>query len=150
LEWFKKDGLPRLIHRSILSRLVSVINRELQGFDEPFHVEVNDNLTFTARFADDRMVNSKALSGGEKVMLALSFWSAINRTFAQNLGIMVLDEPTSGLDDENQQRLYTVLEQWKNLLHRRDQQVIIITHDAGMESTFDNVYRFGPASLLFI
>ena len=138
LDWFKKDGLPRLIHRSILGRLVSVINDNLKLFDEPFTVSVNDNLTFTALFNDGCMINSKSLSGGQKVMLALSFWSAINRTFAQNLGIMILDEPTDGLDSQNSAKMHDVLDQWKKLLHSRKQQVLIITHDDSLENVFDS------------
>jgi DNA repair exonuclease SbcCD ATPase subunit len=140
--WLKKDGLPRLIHRSILGQLVKVINAELELFDDPFFVEVNEDLTFTAFFGDGRVTNSKDLSGGEKVMLALSFWSALNRTFAANLGIMILDEPTAGLDRDNLQKFYLVAEQWKQLLHRRGQQVVVITHDEEM-GIFDHVYHFG-------
>jgi DNA repair exonuclease SbcCD ATPase subunit len=141
VDWLKKDGLPRLIHRSILRQLTDVINSELKSFSDPFSAEVNDDLTFTALFEDGRQINSKALSGGQKVMLALSFWSAINRTFAKNLGIMILDEPTDGLDTDNMERLYGVLDRWKRLLHQRGQQVVIITHDEGMEQVFDTVFH---------
>ena len=143
IHWLRKDGLPRLIHRSVLHRLTEIINRELAGFRHPFQVEVNDDLTFTALFEDGRRIHSKVLSNGQKIMLALSFWSAVNMTFAQNLGIMIFDEPADCLDRENTELFYEVMEQRKVLLHRRGQQVAIITLDEGMTDIFDTVYRIG-------
>lgn len=141
--WLKKEGLPRLVHRSILRQLTSLINTELSQYDNSFAIEVNDDLTFTAIFADGRRINSRALSGGQKTMLALSFLSAINRTFLQDIGIMVWDEPTDGLDPVNTETLYSILEQKKKLLHQRGQQLVIITFDEGMIPVFDAVCRIG-------
>jgi len=141
IDWLRKDGLPRLIHRSILRKLTGVVNEELACFERPFTVAVNDDLTFTASFADGRRIHSRILSNGQKIMLALSFWSAVNRTFAQNLGIMILDEPADCLDPENTLLFYSILEKWKKMLHRRGRQVVIITLDEGMVELFDTVYR---------
>jgi len=145
LDWFRQDGLPRLIHRSILRQLTHVVNEELACFDHPFSVAVNDDLTFTASFGDGRRIHSKVLSNGQKIMLALSFWSAINRTFAKNLGIMIFDEPADCLDPENTLLFYAILEKWKKILHQRGQQVAIITLDEGMAELFDTVYRLGES-----
>jgi len=144
LDWLKKSGLPRLIHHSVLEQLVSTINRELICFADPFEVSVNDDLTFTAMFPDGVRSVAKDLSGGQKVMLAMAFWSAINRTFAQNLGIMILDEPTDGLDQDNKQHLYRIMEEWAKLLRLRGQQVMVITHDTEMEDSFDSVLVLEP------
>jgi DNA repair exonuclease SbcCD ATPase subunit len=141
ISWFKKDGLPRLIHRSILKQLTTIINTELESFGKPFSVEVNDDLTFTATFPNGVIMNSRALSDGQKVMLAMAFWIAVNRTFAQNIGIMILDEPTSGLDSVNSACLYGILERLKKSLHQRGQQVVIITFDEEMTSVLDEVYH---------
>jgi DNA repair exonuclease SbcCD ATPase subunit len=147
IDWLRKDGLPRLVHRSILRQLTHVVNEELTCFDRPFSVTVNDDLTFTALFGDGRRIHSKILSNGQKIMLALSFWSAINRTFAKNLGIMIFDEPADCLDPENTLLFYAILEKWKTMLHRRGQQVAIITLDEGMTELFDTVYRIGESPL---
>jgi DNA repair exonuclease SbcCD ATPase subunit len=141
LTWFKKDGLPRQIHRSVLDQLVSTINRELGCFESPFTVTTNEDLTFTATFPNGTRSMAKDLSGGQKVMLAMAFWSAINRTFAQNLGMMILDEPTDGLDRDNKEYLCRIMEEWSKLLRHRGQQVIIITHDIEMENSFDSVIK---------
>jgi DNA repair exonuclease SbcCD ATPase subunit len=141
LAWLRKDGLPKLVHASVLKQLCSVVNEELSLFDDPFKVEVGEDLSFVAYFEDERVIPSKALSGGQKVMLALSFWSAVSRVFAKNLGLMILDEPTDGLDADNNERLYQIMLRWRQLLHQRGQQVIIITHDAGMSDVFDNIVQ---------
>jgi exonuclease SbcC len=133
LNWLKRDGIPRLIHTSVLRQLVTAINDELELFNTPFRVAVNDDLTFTAYFKDGTKIISKGLSGGQKVMLALAFWGAVNQTFAKNLGIMILDEPTDGLDSDNYAMLYELLVRWKQLLQQRQQQVIIISHDSDMQ-----------------
>jgi DNA repair exonuclease SbcCD ATPase subunit len=141
ITWFKRDGLPRLIHRSILRQLSIIINTELEMYDKPFSIEVNDDLTFTATFADGVRINSRDLSGGQKVMFALSFLSAINSTFLKDIGIMIWDEPTDGLDAVNTDFLYAALERKKKLLHQRGQQLMIITFDTGMIPVFDTVYQ---------
>jgi DNA repair exonuclease SbcCD ATPase subunit len=141
LAWLRKDGLPKLVHASVLKQLCSVVNEELSFFDDPFKVEVGEDLSFVAYFEDERVISSKALSGGEKVMLALSFWSAVSRVFAKNLGIMILDEPTDGLDADNNERLYQIMLRWRQLLHQRGQQVLIISHDEGMKDVFDHVIQ---------
>jgi DNA repair exonuclease SbcCD ATPase subunit len=141
LLWLRKDGLPKLVHASVLRQLCSVVNEELFFFDNPFKVEVGEDLSFVAYFEDERVIPSKALSGGQKVMLALSFWSAVSRVFAKNLGVMILDEPTDGLDADNNERLYSIMQRWRTLLHQRGQQVIIITHDEGMSSVFDQIIQ---------
>ena len=141
LAWLRKDGLPRLVHANVLKRLCSVVNEELHLFDDPFRVEVSDDLSFVAYFEDERVIPSKALSGGQKVMLALSFWSAVSRVFAKNLGVMCLDEPSDGLDADNNELFLQILQQWRQLLHQRGQQVILITHSTDVETVCDHVIK---------
>ena len=141
LAWLRKDGLPRLVHANVLKQLCSVVNEELRLFDDPFRVEVSDDLSFVAYFEDERVIPSKALSGGQKVMLALSFWSAVSRVFAKNLGVMCLDEPSDGLDVDNNELFLQILQQWRQLLHQRGQQVILITHSTDVETVCDHVIK---------
>ena len=143
IDWLKKDGLPRLVHRSVLNELVTAINDELACFADPFRVKVNDDVTFTAIFDNGNEIRSRALSGGEKYMLGLAFLSAVNRTFARNLGIMFIDEPTASLDARHVQLLFRILGQWKNVLLSRSQQLIVVTHVEDMAQVADSVVRFG-------
>jgi DNA repair exonuclease SbcCD ATPase subunit len=141
LAWLRKDGLPKLVHASVLKQLCSVVNEELAFFDDPFKVEVSEDLSFVAYFEDERVIPSKALSGGQKTILGLAFWSSVNRIFAKNLGVLVIDEPGSDLDEDNNELFYKNLIRWKQVLHQRQQQVIIITHLYSVESACDHIIQ---------
>lgn len=140
LRWLHKDGLPRLIHASVLKDLVQVINYELRQYNEPFNVSVNEDLTFRVHFPDGTQGVSTSISGGQRYLLVLSFLMAMNRTFAQNLGIMFLDEPTAFLDEENVMFLTKILEQLKRILRSRGQQLVIVTHVETLATIADTVY----------
>ena len=145
IDWFRKDGLPRLVHRSVLNDLVAAINGELAMFADPFRVRVNEDVTFTAIFEErgaSKEILSKALSGGEKYMLGLAFLSAVNRTFASNLGVMFIDEPTASLDTRHIGLLFRILYQWKTVLRKQGRQLIIVTHVEDMAQIADTVIRF--------
>lgn len=143
VQWLRKDGLPRLVHRSVLKELLAAVNEELAQFQASFRVAVNDDVSFTAIFGSGKQIPSKALSGGEKYILGISFLIAVNRTFAGNLGIMFLDEPTASLDAFHLRLLLRSLQQWKTILHRRQRQLIIVTHVEEMAAIADAVIRFG-------
>lgn len=147
VDWLKKDGLPRLVHRTVMQELARAVNDELGRFKDPFRVKVNDDVSLTAIFETGKEIKSKALSGGEKYMLGIAFMAAVNRTFARNLGIMFLDEPTASLDALHIQLLFQSLRQWKQVLHRRNEQLIIVTHVEEMARIADTVIRFGSEEM---
>lgn len=140
LRWLHKDGLPRLIHASVLKDLARVVNDELRRYDDPFTVTVNEDLTFRVHFPDGTRGNSTSISGGQRYLLVLSFLMAMNRTFAQNLGIMFLDEPTAFLDEENVMFLLKILEQLKRTLRSRGRQLVVVTHVEALATIADTVY----------
>jgi exonuclease SbcC len=73
-----------------------------------------------------REVDSKRLSGGERMALALAIRLAISDVLAaKKLGFLILDEPTVHLDSENRGRLREAF----STLTRVSRQVIVITHD---------------------
>jgi exonuclease SbcC len=73
-----------------------------------------------------REVDSKRLSGGERMALALAIRLAISDVLAaKKLGFLILDEPTVHLDSENRGRLQEAF----SALTRVSRQVIVITHD---------------------
>lgn len=146
LDWFHRDRLPRLMHKSFLDKLVQVVNHNLGRFRNPFSVRVNDDVSFKIEFADGQSRDSKALSVGESDLLGISFLGALNLTSAQKLGIMVIDEPTASLDGENLVLLFQVFEHWKKDLLRRNGQLIIVTHVEEMSGIADTVFRLPPRS----
>ncbi|NJL44212.1 MAG: hypothetical protein HC945_02775 [Nitrosarchaeum sp.] len=81
------------------------------------------------------------LSGGERTALALAYRLALNASINSLVGSMrtrdfiILDEPTDGFSREQLDRLRDVFEQL------RVRQVIIVSHEAQIESFVDHVVR---------
>ena len=102
-----------------------------------------DDLSFSAHKPNGVVEPADRLSGGEKVVLALSFRLAINSLFGGEVGMMVLDEPTAGLDEHNLGCLADVLAKLCDLTRKKGQQIIMITHEARLQRVFDNVIHLG-------
>lgn len=81
------------------------------------------------------------LSGGEKTSCALAYRLALNRvindmmTTIRTKDLLILDEPTDGFSSEQLERVREVLYQL-NI-----KQIIIVSHEAKLESFVDNVIR---------
>jgi exonuclease SbcC len=81
------------------------------------------------------------LSGGERTSVALSYRLALNKAINDVAGeiktkdIIMLDEPTDGFSTEQLDKIRDVLEELNM------KQVIIVSHEAKIESFVDNVIR---------
>jgi len=82
------------------------------------------------------------LSGGEKNAAALSYRLALNQvinnlvTDIKTKDLLILDEPTDGFSEEQLDRMRLVLEEL-NI-----KQIVLVSHEAKIESFVDNVIRF--------
>ncbi len=82
------------------------------------------------------------LSGGEKTAAALAYRLALNQvtnslvSTIKTRDLLILDEPTDGFSSEQLDRMRAVLEQMKM------GQIIIVSHEAKIESMVDRVIRF--------
>lgn len=85
----------------------------------------------------------ESLSGGEKTAVALSYRLALNKVIndvvsgIKTKDILILDEPTDGFSSEQLDKVRDVLDQL------RINQVIIVSHEAKIESFVDTVIRVG-------
>ncbi len=81
------------------------------------------------------------LSGGERTSVALSYRLALNKVLNEHFsslkttGLLILDEPTDGFSTQQLDTVRDVLEQ------AGVTQVIIVSHEAKMESLADNLIR---------
>jgi exonuclease SbcC len=81
------------------------------------------------------------LSGGEKTACALAYRLALNkvitalRSTISTKGLVILDEPTDGFSADQVSRMRDVLEQLKA------RQIILVSHEAMIESLSDHVLR---------
>jgi len=124
-----RDNLPRLMANSLLERLVTEVNTNLEDFGNPFHVEASDDLSFIACKPKGFKEPASRLSGGEKILLAVAFRFAVNSIFAADAGMLVLDEPSAGLDTHNIDCFADIIERILAATQARQQQIIIVTHD---------------------
>ena len=109
--------------------------------------EDRDGVRITC-FHDAGDVDVRALSGGERMALALSLRLAIASLVAGNVDFIVLDEPTAHLDRERRRGFVRMmLEAFRRGLGHVS-QLVVITHDnevfEGVD--VDSVYSFRQAS----
>lgn len=134
---FHHEALPRIVADGYMGELADQINKNLEDFGSPFVIRPGDDLGFVYRKGRGKERTAAALSGGEAVVLAISFRIAVNAIFASHIGMMVLDEPTEGLDDDNMDCLEGALRRLAEISRARGHQVIMITHQRGLERVFD-------------
>jgi DNA repair exonuclease SbcCD ATPase subunit len=137
--------LPVVAAQTCLEELWPEIDAVLERFDAPFRIHAVSNLRFVVKKHNGIIEPAERLSGGEKVVFALAFRIAVNSNYAGQLGLLCLDEPTAGLDDDNLGCLEIALGRLRELSHSRGLQVILITHESGIDSLFDRVIKLSPA-----
>ncbi len=108
--------------------------------DELLQARLDENFTPVID-QNGYQMDYQSLSGGEKTSLALAYRLALNKvindmmTSIKTHDLLILDEPTDGFSDEQLDRMRDVLDE----LALR--QVIIVSHEAKMESFVDHVAR---------
>lgn len=135
-----RSNLPGKVARIMLGRLEGAINRDLALFGDPFWVETNEDLTFTAHQPGRPPEPAGRLSVGQRVILALPFWFA----WKSEIGMLCLDEPTANLDADNQAYLAAALKTMAAAV-RGSRQVIMVTHADSLRPAFDAVIDLGRA-----
>lgn len=138
---FHKDAAPRFVAQRNLEHLQVAVNENLAMFDTDFRVTADEGLSFQARFTNGSVQPAERLSGGQKVVLALSFRLALNLMFAENIGALYLDEPTAWLDEHHIRGFEPVLGRLREFSTARGLQSIIITHERSLAPLFDSVIQ---------
>ena len=133
-----RDRLPRRVAQANLLRMEGDINEGLEFFGDPFWVESDENLNFVVHKPGEPAQPASWLSTGQRVVLALSFWSAVASLWSQDLGMLALDEPTANLDEENRKFLSQALGALTAKVRGR-RQLIMVTHDPNLRTAFDQV-----------
>lgn len=138
-----REELPRRVHARVLRAMEERINAELEEFHSPFRVSSQDDLSFMAHFETGLNIDARALSGGQKVMLAFAFWVTVHDLFADQLGLLVFDEPTDGLDLRNRERAVQVFSALGRRVKERGHQILVVTHDELLQPAFHQVMEIG-------
>jgi DNA repair exonuclease SbcCD ATPase subunit len=135
---FHWSSLPRLVSLANLSAIVQEVNKTLVNFESPFWVEADSELNFLVHFPGSPARSAGSLSGGQKVVLAICFRSAVNKIFGNEIGMMFLDEPTAGLDSDNLNNFKIMLEKMSMAIEGGF-QLFVITHEESLSSSFTQI-----------
>ena len=138
------DAFPKYLMIGLLEMLTTNINYYLSAFNAPYTVKIDNSSTeLYCEFNNGETFVASELSGGQKMILAISWLLALHNTFAteESCGFLTLDEPTNHLDAENIQNLTNVMAQVKQAAKGSNLQILVITHEAALEPLFDSVIR---------
>ena len=146
--WLEETFLPAVT--TVESHVLASVQREFaELFTSHFTALIEDD-TITVSLGEqfEPLVTQNGydatleqLSGGEKTAVALSYRLALYRVVSDFLrtittrDILILDEPTDGFSTEQLSRVRDVI---RGLGCR---QVILVSHEQGMEGTCDHVIR---------
>ena len=96
-------------------------------------VELMKSVGLSENFANRRVLK---LSGGEQQRIAIA------RSLSYNPQIILADEPTGNLDKDTEDE---ILEIFKNLAHKENKCVIIVTHSKNVCDNVDVIYELKNA-----
>jgi DNA repair exonuclease SbcCD ATPase subunit len=136
-----RNAAPRLIAEGYLDHLIGDIDDFLDIFGADFRIRLGDKLGFIADFVDGRMQAAGRLSEGQKGVLALAFWVAVNSLFAGKIGFLSLDEPTASLDQHSLGALEVALGRLRDLSESTGLQCLLVTHEPSLAGLFDGVLQ---------
>lgn len=148
-EWFHHTNGPHVVIKSALDDLTAGTQDFLRRFEAEFSISPDyEAACFRYFYNDGRPVSEgfapvTELSGGQKVMLAVSFRLATYCMFAARLGLLTLDEPTIWLDAENVDSFCRMLGKVREIAAKMNLQILISTHEPGVANQVDSCVSFG-------
>lgn len=95
-------------------------------------LELLSDVGLGKKHADRRVLK---LSGGEQQRVAIA------RSLSYNPKIIIADEPTGNLDKETESEILSI---FKNLAHKENKCVIIVTHSENVCKNCDLIYELQP------
>ena len=135
---------------TIERHVMLAINREFNEYFKNWFSTLMEDETLSVRLDDDFTpqieqngyeTSIENLSGGEKTSVALAYRLSLNKVIndivsqIKTKGILMLDEPTDGFSTEQLDKVREVLEML------RVDQIIMVSHEAKIESFVDKVIR---------
>ncbi|MEM1729165.1 MAG: AAA family ATPase [Candidatus Jordarchaeales archaeon] len=138
---YGKDGIQKLI-RSRAKPLIKKYTKEyLNRFNlEYSDVKLDDDYEITV-IGPSGSQSVDAVSGGERVALAIALRMAIAKVIAEGkVSTMIMDEPTVFLDEERRRELIEILKKAFKEEAKIIPQLIIVSHDRELEDAADVVY----------
>ncbi len=136
-----RDKLPKVVMSSMLKGINHYMATMLCSFNMGFHASLNDDFDFVIEWEGEEKPAS-VLSGGEKVILAISFHVGLARLLTGNIPFMILDEPTNHIDKHNKPLLRDALMTLKGA-GASGCEFFLVTHDEILQPVFDREIEIG-------
>lgn len=139
---YHRDGIPSKLRAYALGKINEEFNSLLQMFNLSYREAVIDEDLNIVLKSSAASLPASQLSGGEKIVVALSFLLALRKTVEELLvgkrvfGFLVLDEPTIHLDEDRRAGLIELLKEFQG--GRVIPQLIIVTHEEDLKESADN------------
>ena len=148
-EWLENYFIKSLeiIENNVMLKVYSDFNSMFQKWfytlveNEDIKIKLNNDFSPLIE-QNNHDIDYLYLSGGEKTAAALAYRLALNQVINNIISniktndLIILDEPTDGFSDEQLDRIRIVLKELKL------KQIIIVSHEAKIETFVDNVIRF--------
>lgn len=136
-EKYSKDGVQRTLRNQAKPLIESYTREYFEEFKFGYKdVELDEDYNITIRNNENEEINVDMLSGGEKIIIALSLRLAIARAINDSTDLLILDEPTIHLDNERRDELIEILRELNVA-----SQILIISHDDNMENISNNIIQ---------
>lgn len=135
--------LPKIITQHHLHTIEQRMAPIIAAFDATFRVAASDGLELVAVFDDGSQQPCSRLSGGQKDVLGLAYYFAVNLLYAASVRLVVMDEPTRFMDDSYVSKMLDVLAGMKDVVAKYDVQCVVVTHEKRLATVFDQVIDVG-------
>jgi DNA repair exonuclease SbcCD ATPase subunit len=136
-----RDRLPKILMQKLLAGLNKRLLYYLSTFEIPFTARISDDFEFLVSFPEkgvrDEPANS-ALSGGQKVTLAIAFRFSLAESMGASVPVLVLDEPTLMLDEDNVEAVKKVMKKVREHAEK-GLYIFVCSHDPSLTSSFTRV-----------
>ena len=126
---------------SLLTGLNHHMNEMLVQFNIGFDAVLDDDFNFRIACEGNDNASAADLSGGQKVILAISFHIGLGRLLGGAIPFMVVDEPTNHVDVHNKPILRDALMRLKGA-GSSGMEYMFVTHDDVLQPTFDREMKF--------
>lgn len=140
-EAYGKDGVQKLIRARARPAIEAYTRDYLNRFNlEYSDVRLDEDYKLTV-IGPSGSQSVDAVSGGERVALAIALRMAVAKVIAGNrISTMIMDEPTVFLDEERRRELIEILKRAFREEAKVVPQLIIVSHDRELEEAADVVY----------
>ena len=135
-ELYSKDGVQGDLRHQAKPRIESKTKEIFDAFGFGYKdVKLDDEYNMTIYNNDNEVIPLELLSGGEKIIIALSLRLAIAKVIEDTkTDLLILDEPTIHLDEDRRGQLVEILSE-ANIAP----QMIVITHDSELLGISNNI-----------